>query len=69
MNFALFSHFLRERFAQRDFALDRVEVQTLADVAVADGVYVGLAAGLDVGIILLLHDWSSEEVAGGGAGD
>ena len=45
--------FLRELLAERDLVLERVEVQSLAHVAVADGVDVRFAARLDVRIVLL----------------
>ena len=38
MNLAELFHFLRELLAQRDLVLERIEIQALADVAIADGV-------------------------------
>ena len=51
MNFAALVHFLRELLAERDFVLERIEVEALADAAVANGVDVLLAAGLDVRVV------------------
>ena len=45
-------HLLRELFAQRDLVLERVEVEPLANVAIANRIHIVDAAGLDVDRLL-----------------
>src|SRR5208282_4280989 len=50
-------HLLRQLLAERDLVLQGIEVEALADVAIADGVNVILAARLYVRLVLLRERW------------